>query len=590
MSEAVLRFVGEDAGLNAQFRNASGYLGDLERHATRASSAITTGMKAAAGAIAAIGFARAVDEALELAEQLEISSARTGIQIEQLQRLQFVAGQSETSFDAITSAINRFQLNLVEGNKEAAEALKKLGIEISDLKSLQPDEQFTQIAEAVAGVEDPAERSALAMKLFGRGGAELLPLLRQGSAALRDMSVQFDQIGGPIGASAVHAVDDIGDSFSRLKTASANLGVELLGSLSPILIDVADGIGKFVGGLRVLDGEGSNAIVNLDNKIRDLEYRRDRILQTPGVSQAFLQTQVAPLNAQIDELIKAQERLLQLGREGAKLYKEQAAAIDAQLTPFTITQKRVPAAFEDTPQGRREGFQWEDPLVKAQSDSDILVSIKQDEIDRMLRVETDAAARRLRIQEDTQASLLDITEAFTGKVVDLAQFRADFEENKYLATASLAGEVLTGLFGKNKGVAIATAAISTYTGIARALADYPWPYNIAVGALVGAAGLAQIQRIRSTNINGGGGGAASVGGGASFSGGSASSIASPSAPNQVAAQQGATQGTVLQVTVNGMITKDAVREIFDIAADMTDGGFVFINQNSTQAQLIRDGG
>ena len=62
------------------------------------------------------------------------------------------------------------------------------------------------------------------------------------------------------------------------------------------------------------------------------------------------------------------------------------------------------------------------------------------------------------------------------------------------------------LFKINKISAIANAVINTAQGVTRTLADYPFPINIALAALTAAAGIAQIQAIRSTQFTGGGGG------------------------------------------------------------------------------------
>ena len=62
------------------------------------------------------------------------------------------------------------------------------------------------------------------------------------------------------------------------------------------------------------------------------------------------------------------------------------------------------------------------------------------------------------------------------------------------------------LFKINKISAIANAIVNTAQGVTKSLAEYPAPFNIAMAAITAAAGLAQIQAIRSTQFSGGGGG------------------------------------------------------------------------------------
>jgi hypothetical protein len=64
------------------------------------------------------------------------------------------------------------------------------------------------------------------------------------------------------------------------------------------------------------------------------------------------------------------------------------------------------------------------------------------------------------------------------------------------------------MFTVGKAAAIASALMSTYQGAAQAMKDVPYPFNIAAAASVIAAGMVQVQNIRSTSFGGGGGGGA----------------------------------------------------------------------------------
>jgi hypothetical protein len=59
-------------------------------------------------------------------------------------------------------------------------------------------------------------------------------------------------------------------------------------------------------------------------------------------------------------------------------------------------------------------------------------------------------------------------------------------------------------FGRNKAIAIAETVINTVRGIVRAVAEYPFPYSLIVGALVGAAGTIQTARIAGLKFAEGG--------------------------------------------------------------------------------------
>ena len=70
------------------------------------------------------------------------------------------------------------------------------------------------------------------------------------------------------------------------------------------------------------------------------------------------------------------------------------------------------------------------------------------------------------------------------------------------------------LFKIGKAAAIANAVVNTWQGVSRAIADYPYPYSLAVAAAVAAKGFATVSSIQSQTIGGG----ATTGGGASGGG------------------------------------------------------------------------
>jgi hypothetical protein len=89
-----------------------------------------------------------------------------------------------------------------------------------------------------------------------------------------------------------------------------------------------------------------------------------------------------------------------------------------------------------------------------------------------------------------------------------------------IAVADAAIGAATAIFGASKAAAIAGAIIDTWVAVNNALATVPYPYNIAVAALLAAQGLANVAKIKSTSIGSSGGGGASVGGGSVGSGAS----------------------------------------------------------------------
>ncbi len=63
-------------------------------------------------------------------------------------------------------------------SKAAGAALKAMGLDIKDFKSISPEAQIEKVAKTLAEFEDGAQKSAVAMAVFGKSGADVLPFLK----------------------------------------------------------------------------------------------------------------------------------------------------------------------------------------------------------------------------------------------------------------------------------------------------------------------------------------------------------------------------------------------------------------------------
>lgn len=161
-----------------------------ERDAYKFGEAIGTGIRntaiAATTALAALGVSAAgalaaFNGLVEGASKFADLADKTGASAEALASFAVAAGTSGVSMDKIASAANTLTKNLVGVNDEskaAGAALKALGIPIKDFKALKPEEQIEKLASTLGGFEDGASKTAVAMALFGKAGADVLPFLK----------------------------------------------------------------------------------------------------------------------------------------------------------------------------------------------------------------------------------------------------------------------------------------------------------------------------------------------------------------------------------------------------------------------------
>lgn len=215
--------------------------------------AIGTALAGAAG-LGALGAAAVA--AARLGGQLSDLSARTGISARSLIVLRQAFQDAGVGAEAVGGTINRLQRTIVEaasGGGAAADALAGLGISAQSIATLAPEDQFAQVAAAISAIADPAQRSAAAMAIFGKSGAELLPLFAEGGAIQNAEKVLGNM--PDVLSRNVPVLDAISDSFDRLPNKATQLFAGILDQLGPTVQAVLEafesidltGIGQKIG-------------------------------------------------------------------------------------------------------------------------------------------------------------------------------------------------------------------------------------------------------------------------------------------------------------------------------------------------------
>ena len=216
---------------------------------------------AIAGSLADFG------RALDMGGELKDLSDRTGETSGNLMVLQRAFQNAGSSAEAVGPAVNKlqkFMIDAADGSEKNVEALKKLGLSFDDLKGKAPVEQLKMISERLKDVDDPAQRAALAMGIFGKSGGALLPVLLNLSD---EIDVAKSQLGSmpEVMTRSAEIFDNISDNITVIKGKFIEFAAGLMDRMAPAIelvtsllsrIDTA-AIGMRLG--EVLTG-GSNAM------------------------------------------------------------------------------------------------------------------------------------------------------------------------------------------------------------------------------------------------------------------------------------------------------------------------------------------
>jgi TP901 family phage tail tape measure protein len=227
---------------SAELSKINGQLVEADKKSRKASegfdklagSALKVGtIMTAAGAAIVGAMWKMTDSYTKAGEEIYNMSIRTGVGIEALSELKYMAEQSGTSLAAMETSIRMMQRSLVDGT--AATSITQLGLSISVLMGLKPEEQFWEIANALSAVADPTKRAAMAMDIFGRSGTDLLPILADGQAGIDAMKQKASDLGVVFSTEAAIKAKNFQDATDNLKTSLAGLGGAISEAVSPQL-------------------------------------------------------------------------------------------------------------------------------------------------------------------------------------------------------------------------------------------------------------------------------------------------------------------------------------------------------------------
>lgn len=184
-------------------------------------SGMVLGVVATAATAAGAAVYKLASDSADLAEQQDNMAARLGVTAEQYGYLSQAAKEAGVSADAIGGIMRGLSKALSDNGdegKKAKEALSRLGIEA---KSLRVDGDnmlpvFTQLAERIGQIPNAADRADAALKIFGKGGLELIPVLNSRFAdTVRQLEAMKFGLQG-LGREASREFDEVKDAFGRM--------------------------------------------------------------------------------------------------------------------------------------------------------------------------------------------------------------------------------------------------------------------------------------------------------------------------------------------------------------------------------------
>ena len=190
--------------------------------------------KIAFGAAAAVtGFGMMMKSAVDLGDEINDLSKKSGMSAENLSTMKYAAELSGSSLDQLGSLVIKLNKNIYEagsGNKELAKTFYQLGIPVKDAQGnfIQTDQALYKLADRFKDMPDGAQKSALAIQIFGKSGADMIPMLNEGSAGLMKMQEEARKLGLEISQKTAAQMDEFNDKLAKVEGSFKGLAISLV--------------------------------------------------------------------------------------------------------------------------------------------------------------------------------------------------------------------------------------------------------------------------------------------------------------------------------------------------------------------------
>lgn len=245
MAQSVIGALRVNLGIDsAQFSEG---LKKAEASSNKFARSLKVGFAAAAtAAAAALGvLSIAVKSTIASANSLGDVSDRLGVNVERLQELRYAAergGMSINNFDVALRRFVRRSAEAAKGTGAAKNAFKELGIELKDANGqLKPSETLLhEVADAMRGIQSPADKLRLAFQMFDTDGAAMVNVLANGSQGMKDLAGEAQRLGLVLSEDTVRSAKAITDNFDMAGNVIGGMINRLTAFLAPAMVVVSE--------------------------------------------------------------------------------------------------------------------------------------------------------------------------------------------------------------------------------------------------------------------------------------------------------------------------------------------------------------
>ena len=484
----------------------------------------------AAGVAAGVALTKA---SMASVDALAKTSDRLGIATEKLAGLQHAASLAGVENRTLEKSLQNLAVGVsdaADGTGVAKDALLELGLSAGILEQLPLDQQMLEVADAMQGVKNQADKVRIATDLFGARGVSVLNMIGSGSENLTKMAEEAEHLGIAVSRVDAAKIEAANDSVTRAKSVFAGLGNQLSDAFSPIIGEVAtrfyqaaldtEGFGNIGQDVAAALVRGFGTFLDTIQMVRHgilavelIALKAKKSFQNvfePTAAETEFQKQRIAFQQQIIKGEKTQQEFVLWQIDAQKRLRdgtfiangaikqgsqETEAAIEkviqqmAELTGTALPSERIELFYNRIIAKAEEAGK----VVADNSPAKVLADSAGEGVETVVKkltfLEKTAIEGSKRRTEFEAKSMTEQTDHVLGELSN--QFSGIAQNNKKL-------------FALNKAFQIAQAVMQTYQGATLALSSYPPPLSFIMAGAQVAAGLGQVAQIRAQSFEGGG--------------------------------------------------------------------------------------
>lgn len=228
--QAFVELLGKDSGLARALDRAQAKVKAFGQTVAQVGAGVTAGGAAVLAPITGL-FSAVVERGVSL----DNLARQLGTTVEEVSALGYAfesVGLKTEDFADVMKTLDQKISHALDGNDEAANTFRRLGLSFNQLSRMTPAERLDKVGGALSRIAIGSDKTEFAMKLLGGQGAKTLRIFEQGPGALQALMGKAGDVGAVMSTETAAAAVRVGKAFAEMwaagKYALLSLGEALL--------------------------------------------------------------------------------------------------------------------------------------------------------------------------------------------------------------------------------------------------------------------------------------------------------------------------------------------------------------------------